>query len=104
MSDEVDNPVPTTNVLESSPPESPSPTIQAPQPTTSRYLRATSPAREYPLRSVSPDLIPDAMHSRLNNPGLAARRLTPEPGAQMAKQNGVNGVNGFNGVKQVTVN
>ncbi|GAP88386.1 putative glucosamine-6-phosphate deaminase [Rosellinia necatrix] len=57
-----------------------SPTILAPQPMTSRLLRAT-PATEYPLRSVSPDLIPDRMADRVGVPDLA-RRLTPQPEQQ----------------------
>jgi len=40
-----------------------SPTIENPQPTTSTYLSA--PATEYPIRSVTPDLIPDNMASRI---------------------------------------
>ncbi|KAI0022921.1 glucosamine-6-phosphate deaminase [Xylariomycetidae sp. FL0641] len=64
-----------------SPPLSPtSPTILAPQPTTSRLLRAT-PATENPVRSVSPDLIPDRMADRVGVPSLA-RRLTPQPEQQ----------------------
>lgn len=57
-----------------------SPTIIAPQPTTSRLLRAASPAAEYPIRSHSPDgdLVPDRMASRIPEPGLA-NRLTPTP-------------------------
>lgn len=62
-----------------------SPTILAPQPTTSRLLRATSPAREYPIRSVSPDLVPDRMASRIPEPALN-KRLTPNPEQQMLRQ------------------
>jgi len=40
-----------------------SPTIQHPQPTTSRYLHA--PATEYPIRSTTPELVVDNMASRL---------------------------------------
>lgn len=60
-----------------------SPTIVAPQPTTSRLLRAASPAREYPLRSHSPDgdLVPDRMASRIPEPALS-KRLTPTPESQ----------------------
>ncbi|KAH9907337.1 glucosamine-6-phosphate isomerase [Xylariomycetidae sp. FL2044] len=58
-----------------------SPTILAPQPMTSRLLRATSPANEYPVRSVSPDLIPDRMADRVGVPEIA-RRLTPQPEQQ----------------------
>lgn len=65
-----------------------SPTILSPQPTTSRLLRAT-PATEYPVRSVSPDLIPDRMASRIAEPALL-QRLTPTPEQQMHRQ--VNGV------------
>lgn len=57
-----------------------SPTILAPQPMTSRLLRAT-PATEYPVRSVSPDLVPDRMADRVGVPDLA-RRLTPQPEQQ----------------------
>lgn len=87
--------VPNMYVDEASSPSSdshsPSPTILSPQPTTSRLLRASSPAREYPVRSVSPDvdLVPDRMADRLRDPGLAARRLTPNPEAQVARQVGV---------------
>jgi len=41
-----------------------SPTIQSPQPTTSTYLSA--PATEYPIRSVTPELVPDSMASRID--------------------------------------
>ena len=58
-----------------------SPTIIAPQPLTSRLLRA-SPAAEYPVRSVSPDLIPDRMASRIPDVGLSSR-LTPNPEKQI---------------------
>jgi len=57
-----------------------SPTILAPQPTTSRLLRAT-PATEYPVRSVSPELVPDRMASRIPEPNLS-QRLTPNPEQQ----------------------
>lgn len=87
-------PVPTTVVIDS--PTSPSsdtasPTILSPQPTTSRLLRASSPANEYPIRSVSPDfdLVPDRMADRLPEPGFAARRLTPNPETQIVRQVGV---------------
>lgn len=53
-----------------------SPTIHAPQPTTSQLLRAT-PATEYPIRSVSPELVPDRMASRIPEPSLN-QRLTPK--------------------------
>ena len=62
-----------------------SPTILAPQPTTSRLLRAT-PATEYPVRSVSPDLVPDRMASRIPEPSLN-KRLTPNPEQQAMRQN-----------------
>ncbi|KAK5995179.1 Glucosamine-6-phosphate deaminase [Cladobotryum mycophilum] len=68
-------PIPQTRVDEVS-----SPTIHAPQPTTSRLLRAT-PATEYPIRSVSPDLVPDRMASRIPEPKLNDR-LTPKPEEQ----------------------
>ncbi|KAM4062943.1 glucosamine-6-phosphate isomerases/6-phosphogluconolactonase domain-containing protein [Hirsutella rhossiliensis] len=71
-------PVPRTKVDEVS-----SPTILSPQPTTSRLLRAT-PATEYPIRSVSPDLVPDRMASRIPEPGLSTR-LTPNPEQQVTR-------------------
>lgn len=71
--------VPRTKVEEVS-----SPTILAPQPTTSRLLRAT-PAAEYPVRSVSPDLVPDRMASRIPEPNLN-QRLTPNPEQQALHQ------------------
>jgi len=40
-----------------------SPTILAPKPLTSQLLSA--PATEFPLRSVSPDLMPESMHARI---------------------------------------
>ncbi|KAK3384352.1 glucosamine-6-phosphate isomerase [Lasiosphaeria ovina] len=58
-----------------------SPTIFAPQPTTSRLLRPQTPAAEYPVRSVSPDFVPDRMASRIPDPRFA-RRLTPNPEQQ----------------------
>lgn len=64
-----------------------SPTILAPQPTTSRLLRAT-PAAEYPVRSVSPDLVPDRMASRIPEPNLN-KRLTPNPEQQVLHQNAI---------------
>ncbi|KAL2202994.1 glucosamine-6-phosphate deaminase [Sarocladium strictum] len=75
-------PLPKTTVEEVS-----SPTILAPQPTTSRLLRAT-PATEYPVRSVSPDLVPDRMASRIPEPALN-KRLTPNPEQQAFRQNNV---------------
>ncbi|KAI9151734.1 Glucosamine-6-phosphate isomerase 1 [Paramyrothecium foliicola] len=72
-------PIPVTKVDEVS-----SPTILSPQPTTSRLLRA-SPASEYPIRSVSPDLVPDRMASRIPEPKLN-QRLTPNPEQQMLRQ------------------
>jgi glucosamine-6-phosphate deaminase len=44
-----------------------SPTIMQPQPTTSRYLKAPSPATEYPVRSTTPELVVDNMASRLKS-------------------------------------
>lgn len=70
-----------------SPPTSPteaSPTILAPKPTTSMLLRPHSPANEYPVRSVSPDLVPDRMADRIGIPEIA-RRLTPMPEQQHAR-------------------
>ncbi|KAG5951449.1 Glucosamine-6-phosphate isomerase 1 [Claviceps sorghi] len=64
-----------------------SPTIVSPQPTTSRLLRAT-PATEYPVRSVSPDLIPDRMASRIPEPSLH-RRLTPTREQQATRHNAI---------------
>lgn len=75
-------PIPQTKVEEVT-----SPTILAPQPTTSRLLRAT-PAAEYPVRSVSPDLVPDRMASRIPEPNLN-KRLTPNPEQQMRHQNAI---------------
>ncbi|TDZ44735.1 Glucosamine-6-phosphate isomerase 1 [Colletotrichum trifolii] len=98
-------PIPITRVDEVQ-----TPTILHPQPTTSRLLRA-SPATEYPVRSVSPDielvfenmesrtktpteqqlrattpdLITDRMANRLPDPALA-RRLTPNPEQQQQQQ------------------
>lgn len=62
-------------------PTTQSPTILAPQPTTSRFLRPKSPANEYPIRSVSPDLVPDRMADRVGVPNLSMR-LTPRPEQQ----------------------
>lgn len=93
---------PTTIIDEASPPVSPQsetykrsgdddgpggspPSILAPQPTTSRFLQASSPASEYPVRSVSPDFVPDRMADRIADAGLAALRLTPNPEAQVAR-------------------
>ncbi|ROV96628.1 hypothetical protein VPNG_09025 [Cytospora leucostoma] len=61
------------------------PSILAPQPTTSRFLQASSPANEYPVRSVSPDFVPDRMADRIADAGLAALRLTPNPEVQVAR-------------------
>ncbi|KAI1134131.1 glucosamine-6-phosphate isomerase [Hypoxylon sp. FL0543] len=61
-----------------------SPTILAPQPMTSRLLQAT-PATEYPVRSVSPDLVPDRMADRVGIPDIS-RRLTPQPEHQQQHQ------------------
>ncbi|KAH7040282.1 glucosamine-6-phosphate isomerase [Microdochium trichocladiopsis] len=83
--------VPTTaiNGIPQSPPTSPqkyehvsSPTILAPQPVTSRLLRPTSPANEYPVRSVSPDFVPDRMADRVVGVPSIQRRLTPQPEQQ----------------------
>ena len=52
---------------------------------TSRLLRA-SPATEYPVRSVSPDLVPDRMADRVAGGGSFARRLTPNPEQQVFRQ------------------
>lgn len=66
------------------------PTVLSPQPTTSTLLRPSSPAREYPVRSVSPDfdLVPDSMASRIPDPRLT-KRLTPSPEAQARRLNAV---------------
>ncbi|KAL7621923.1 Glucosamine-6-phosphate isomerase (Glucosamine-6-phosphate deaminase) (GNPDA) (GlcN6P deaminase) [Parahypoxylon ruwenzoriense] len=61
-----------------------SPTILAPQPMTSRLLLAT-PATEYPIRSVSPDLIPDRMADRVAGIPNISRRLTPQPEHQQQR-------------------
>lgn len=61
-----------------------SPTILAPQPITTQLLRA-SPATEYPVRAVSPDLIPDRMADRVGMPSIT-RRLTPQPEQQRIAQ------------------
>ncbi|KAK3945552.1 hypothetical protein QBC46DRAFT_94096 [Diplogelasinospora grovesii] len=69
-----------------------SPTILAPQPTTSRLLLPTTPGAEYPVRSHSPDLteldlVPDRMASRIPDPsGSFVRRLTPNPEQQQQTQ------------------
>ncbi|KAK6064142.1 glucosamine-6-phosphate deaminase [Seiridium cupressi] len=65
-------------------PTVPSPTILAPQPTTSRFLRPRSPANEYPVSSVSPDLVPDRMADRVGVPALSTR-LTPRPEQQQQR-------------------
>ncbi|QPG94425.1 Glucosamine-6-phosphate isomerase 1 [Epichloe festucae Fl1] len=62
-----------------------SPTILSPQPTTSRLLGAT-PAAEYPVRSGSPELVPDRMASRIPEHGLD-KRPTPNPEQQTTRQN-----------------
>lgn len=49
-----------------------SPTIQHPKPTTSTLLKA--PATEYPVRSITPELVPDSMSSRLE---AAAQEMEP---------------------------
>ncbi len=68
------------------------PTILSPQPTTSRMLRA-SPAVEYPIRSVSPDLVPDRMADRVVSAERSfARRLTPNPEQQMLHQSSIGAV------------
>ncbi|KAF4125597.1 glucosamine-6-phosphate deaminase [Geosmithia morbida] len=66
-----------------------SPTILAPQPTTSRLLRPTTPANEYPVRSVSPDvdLVPDRMASRIPEKPQLTQRLTPNPEKQLLNGN-----------------
>ncbi|KAJ6436909.1 glucosamine-6-phosphate isomerase [Purpureocillium lavendulum] len=75
-------PIPLTKVEEVN-----APTIHSPQLTTSRLLRAT-PAAEYPIRSVSPDLVPDRMASRIPEPNMH-KRLTPNPEQQAARQNAI---------------
>jgi len=49
--------------IESTPELKEEPSILSPQPVTSTLLSA--PATEYPLRSVSPDLVPDRMAARI---------------------------------------
>lgn len=61
--------------------ESPLSPIVHPQPTTPSLLRANGPAVNPLLRSVSPDLIPDRMASRIPEPTLQ-NRLTPNPEQQ----------------------
>lgn len=83
------------NGIPQSPPTSPqraevvvsvsSPTILAPQPVTSRLLRPTSPANEYPVRSVSPDFVPDRMADRVQGKPEIRGRLTPQPESQQAR-------------------
>ncbi|GAB0135766.1 Glucosamine-6-phosphate isomerase 1 [Epichloe bromicola] len=64
-----------------------SPTIPSPQPATSRLLGAT-PATEYPVRSASPELVPDRMASRIPEHSLN-KRSTPNPEQQTARQNAI---------------
>jgi len=83
------------NGIPQSPPTSPqkaelvvsvsSPTILAPQPVTSRLLRPTSPANEYPVRSVSPDFVPDRMADRVQGKPEIRGRLTPQPESQQGR-------------------
>ncbi|KAH6678859.1 glucosamine-6-phosphate isomerase [Plectosphaerella plurivora] len=61
--------------------QSPVSPIVHPQPTTPSLLRANGPAINPLLRSVSPDLIPDRMASRIPEPTLQSR-LTPNPEQQ----------------------
>jgi glucosamine-6-phosphate deaminase len=56
-------PRPLQNHIDPAPEVKEEPTILAPKPTTSTLLAA--PATEYPLRSHSPDLIPDRMGARI---------------------------------------
>jgi glucosamine-6-phosphate deaminase len=84
-------PAATTVVTESSPTEAspPSPTILSPQPVTSRLLRPTAPASEYPVRSrsASPELVPDRMADRVTGGAeFIRRRLTPNPEEASGKQ------------------
>ncbi|KAL8392114.1 hypothetical protein RB595_002343 [Gaeumannomyces hyphopodioides] len=57
------------------------PTLMSPQP---RLAHNLAPYAEYPVRSVSPDLVPDRMASRIPGEAGAAlnRRLTPNPEQQ----------------------
>ncbi len=72
-----------------------SPTILAPQPTTSRMLRA-SPATEYPVRSVSPDLVPDRMADRITSVDRTfAGRLTPNPEQRTLLPNAANAIGAY---------
>ncbi|KAL8419045.1 hypothetical protein RB594_002304 [Gaeumannomyces avenae] len=61
------------------------PTLVAPQP---RMAHSLAPYAEYPVRSVSPDLVPDRMASRIPGEAGAAlnRRLTPNPEQQQQQQ------------------
>ncbi len=67
-----------------------SPTILSPQPVTTRML-GPSPATEYPVRSVSPELVPDRMADRVAGGGKFAGRLTPTPEHQLLHQH-MNGI------------
>lgn len=80
---QVQAPSPITPASSSASDQDQSPTILSPQPTTSRLLRPSTPAAEYPVRSVSPDmdLVPDRMASRIPEPQLN-KRLTPNPEKQ----------------------
>ncbi|KAI5464660.1 hypothetical protein BGZ63DRAFT_401585 [Mariannaea sp. PMI_226] len=64
-----------------------SPVILSPEPIASHLLRA-APASGHSSRSVSPDLVPDRMASRIPEPNLN-RRLTPNPEQQMMRVNAV---------------
>jgi glucosamine-6-phosphate deaminase len=57
-----------------------SPTIMSPQPTTSRYLKAPSPATEYPVRSTTPELVVDNMASRLKSTPLSETKFAQQMG------------------------
>ena len=53
-----------SGLIEPAPEIKEAPTILSPQPVTSTLLSAT-PATEYPIRSITPELIPDRMGSRI---------------------------------------
>lgn len=68
-----------------------SPTIQHPQPTTSRYLKAPSPAMEYPVRSTTPELVVDNMASRLKTTPVSSPSEATKFGQQMGNAVGAVG-------------
>lgn len=75
-------PIPETRIEKVS-----TPTLLHPEPLAAHLLRAKPAAGEYPVRSTSPDLVPDRMASRIPEPKLNGR-LTPTPD-QSARVNAV---------------